>query len=87
MTQILAVLKDGKDNIAIANAIEAAINFGMDKNDAVIESARARLAGLSANASRAQDVSCSLWHGYSLFYFSDVLINVCCHMDSVQNDR
>ena len=63
LSQVMGVLKNGKDSVAIVSAIEAAINFGMDKNDPVIESARVRLAGLSANTARSQDVS---WQFYLL---------------------
>lgn len=65
LSQVMDVLKNGKDSAAIVNAIEAAINFGMDKNDIAIESARTRLACLSANAARSQDVSI-----YFVLYFS-----------------
>lgn len=54
--QVTTVLKTGKSNAAIVEAIEAAINLGMDKNDPMIEAARARLAALSANMERTQDV-------------------------------
>lgn len=64
LSQVTAVLKNSKENSAIADAIEAAINLGLDKNDPMIEEARARLTALSTNAERAQDVSIFLFCAY-----------------------
>jgi hypothetical protein len=62
LSQVMAVLKESKDNGAIVEAIEAAINLGLNKNDPVIEAARSRLAEISANTERTQDVSLHFWH-------------------------
>ena len=57
LSQVTAVLKNSKENSAILDAIRVAINLGLDKNDPMIEAARTRLAELSANTERGQDVS------------------------------
>ena len=57
LSQVLATLKTSNSNGAIVEAIENAINLGLDKNDPVIETARSRLADMSIKTEKSQNVS------------------------------
>ena len=57
LSQIAHILKESNDSNDVADAIESAINLGLDKNDPMVAAARARIAETAANVERAQDVS------------------------------